>query len=257
MAADFSWASDFGSNVAGDLVGGALAFVFGYLAHWGLQTQRHRQFDSFWGTECRTGKAVIVMGVYQDPRPANTNRYVKTYSTGQQILLPGGQEVGSVAEGRAASYVSSALAKHRSDQPVVSSDEDVIKQWDGTFLCLGSGASNEKSQVVLSLASNDFCDFQPAGIRSKWDGKTYGIQRNPPRDKALIVKLANPWTEGHSLIVCAGQAEPGTAGAAYYLARNWKKLQKRYGNTPFGVVLEVDWSSDQTAREIASSPRRK
>ena len=254
--ADLSWASDFGSNVGGDLVGGALAFAFGYFARGAVTLQQHRKFESFWGAGCRSGaeKVLVVMGVYHDPRPATGNRYVKTLSTGQAIPLVGGQEVGSVAEGRAASYLSSALAKHRSIPPGVSSDEDVVAQWDGTFLCLGSGDSNEKSRVILDLKENVFCEFWHGNIRSKWDGKTYPIQQNPPRDRALIVKLRNPWMEGHSLVVCAGLAEPGTAGAAYYLARNWQKLHRRYGKSPFGIVLEVDWSSDQTAREIANSP---
>lgn len=256
-----SWVPDFSINVAAGVtvaVGGVvLVFILAKVR----RVFRHRAFDAFWGSRAREGgeRFCVVTGVYADTRPPAGNRYVKTYSSGQQQLLIGGSEVGSVAEARGAGYLTHAVSEHRHALPVIDSDERLRGPWDGTFVCLGSGYSNEKTLTILNLAENTYCDFAftsgnlPA-IRTKWDGSLYPIQQQPLRDRAMIVKMPNPWREGHSLVVCAGLAEPGTSGAAYFLAQNWRQLHGRYGSKPFGVVIEVDSNSDQTARPIAYSP---
>jgi hypothetical protein len=47
--------------------------------------------------------------------------------------------------------------------------------------------------------------------------------------------------------VCAGLGEYGTSGACWYLANRWEELQ---GANEFGIVVEVELGSDESARKI-------
>lgn len=71
-------------------------------------------------------------------------------------------------------------------------------------------------------------------------------------DKAIILKLVNPYFSGYSLIVCAGLGEWGGSGSAWFLSTHRRMLSRRFGKEPFLIVVSVTPGSDESAREILS-----
>jgi GGDEF domain-containing protein len=51
--------------------------------------------------------------------------------------------------------------------------------------------------------------------------------------------------------MCAGIGEWGTSGAAWYLAKHWRDLAKRFGKGDFAVVLKVTDGADESATAVA------
>lgn len=50
----------------------------------------------------------------------------------------------------------------------------------------------------------------------------------------------------------AGLSEPGTAAAAFYLATSWRRLHRRYRETPsFYVVVEFSGNDFRTCRVVS------
>ncbi len=246
---------DFLPNLASEAAAALIMAVLIFSLQYAWRQGHYRTFRRFWGEKARDDKErfCVVTGVYADPRPQNQNRYIKQLAAGPTVQLVGGREVGSQAEARAAGYVAAEIGRYRGPTIEIDTDERLVRSWNGTFICLGSGDSNEKTRDTLNLKENVFCSFAGGGILARWDKTFHQIQRQPPRDKGIILKIPNPHSVGHSLVVCAGLAEPGTAGAAYYLARSWPQLLKRYGSGPFCIVVEVDWNSEQTARPVSFS----
>jgi hypothetical protein len=69
------------------------------------------------------------------------------------------------------------------------------------------------------------------------------------KDYGLVLKIPNLRFPNHFFFVCAGLGEWGTSGASWYLASKWKQLHKEFGDA-FGVVVEVEIGSDESARRV-------
>jgi len=82
----------------------------------------------------------------------------------------------------------------------------------------------------------------------------WGIDDVRGKDRAVLMKLVNKFYSDKVIFVIAGLRAEATAGAGYYLGRNWRELQKKFGQEPFGCVIEVDIEARyQTARVIHES----
>ncbi len=68
-----------------------------------------------------------------------------------------------------------------------------------------------------------------------------------------FISLPSQRFRGSFVFVCAGLGDWGTSGAAWYLAANWNDLRSRYGES-FGIVVEVDIGSDESARPVSRKP---
>jgi len=57
-------------------------------------------------------------------------------------------------------------------------------------------------------------------------------------------------------IACGGYGEWGTSGAAWYLARRWRDIYKKFGNKSFAIFVKVEGQRDESADPIimAASP---
>jgi len=103
-----------------------------------------------------------------------------------------------------------------------------------TFVAIGSPAYNAASARIeedlspLARFSPDFGELE--------------LPCAPPISDAnccLVQRTADPST-GQTAFYLAGRSEAASAGAAYYLLRDWRRLAKRYGSSrPFCVVLRV------------------
>jgi hypothetical protein len=112
------------------------------------------------------------------------------------------------------------------------------------FLTLGSPAYNAASQRVQ----------EAYGPWARFEADNFQITVNDLgtiQDAAIgFLTRARHQSSGQIAYYAAGPASVGTSGAAIYLIKNWKKLQKKYGNNdPFVVLLRFR-SSDPTRYEV-------
>jgi hypothetical protein len=104
--------------------------------------------------------------------------------------------------------------------------------------------------LAMNEPNNTFLYFfhQPNAVYIV-DKKTNRRFAAANKDYGLILKIPNLRFPGHFFFVCAGLGEWGTSGASWYLASKWKSLQKEFGEA-FGVVVEVEIGSDESARRV-------
>jgi len=149
---------------------------------------------------------------------------------------------------RTINYLSSYFSEHL--KPQVDTDLVLFGKWEGTFICLGSPNSNLKTNEVINLKENGYLKFSDDGIYIINIKAGSKITVSKDNDYGIILKLNNPFFQGYTLFICAGLGEYGTSGSAYYLARYWQSLYKKFGNRPFGAIIEVRHGSDESARPI-------
>ena len=61
--------------------------------------------------------------------------------------------------------------------------------------------------------------------------------------------------QNRTWIAVAGLGEWGTSGAAWFLARNWKEVEKIYKQKPFGLIIKVRAGKDESAQLVYRSPQ--
>ncbi len=255
------------TNLAINLFAGILIFLFGLF--WPIIPKSFRQFllRRFWGKGVLGQSLGITYGTLKDSRLCEQDispymdakspryfRYVKTYHDGRAIALvgPWGYIV-SECEIRSASYIINAVSTYRKLPVAVLSDTTAFESLDRTFVALGSGSSNEISDLILRAPGNEFLEFGQQGttILDKKTGREFvGFKEPVRRDYGIILKLPNLRFPGHFFFLCAGLGEWGTSGATWYLATKWRDLLRKFGNNPFGVVVEVEIGVDNSAVQV-------
>jgi hypothetical protein len=219
------------------------------------------KFKRFFGQKAiKSDKVFVVLDPYQHPinrtqLQPRQNRFVKDF-LGRKPNTPliGEDKILGSCSVRVTKYSSSefALFRQKTNPVKVVLDEEVMNNWEGTFICFGSSDSNIKTYDIESLNANSLYSFGfgQNGIRSfTIDGTSYSINQNG--DIGILFRLKNPYHKEDKLFICAGIGEWGTSGSAYYLFKNWKNLYRRFGSkTNFVLVLQVDINSDESAREI-------
>lgn len=241
------------------LAGGLVVFLLGGVYRVTAKTWQGVKLSKAFGLVVKDSNAVVCYGQMTDSRVLRPNpppnRYVKIYSNGTQVPLPGPWGyIASECEVRATSYFASQLAGLLRDPVPVEGDSVALHNLSRTVFSLGSGASNEISARILSQPENTFADFRslpgafclyvkPAHIAY------VGFQTAPPKDYGLILKLPNRLSPDTYLCLCAGLGEWGTSGAAWYLSQKWWQLHQELGNT-YGLVVEVTVGQDESARRV-------
>ena len=219
------------------------------------------KFKRFFGKKAINSETVyVVLDPYEHPTnrmqlQPGQNRFVKNF-LGRKANTPlvGEDKILGSCSVRVTKYASSefALFRQKTNPVKVVLDENVMNNWEGTFICCGSSDSNIKTFDIESLNENNLYsfDFGQNGIRQfNINGHHYSIDQNG--DVGILMRLNNPYHVGDKLFICAGIGEWGTSGTTYYLFKNWRKLFKRFGSkTNFVLVLQVISNSDESAREI-------
>lgn len=218
-------------------------------------------FKKFFGQEAiESDKVYVVLDPYEHPiNRANLQqgqmRFVKNF-LGRKPNSPliGEDKLLGSCSVRVTKYSVSefALFRQKTNPVKVTLDENVINNWEGTFICFGSSDSNIKTFDIESLNENNLYSFSfgQNGIKCfTIRGDNYSNDQSG--DVGVLMRLQNPYHPNHKLFVCAGIGEWGTSGAAYYLFKNWRKLYKRFGSkTNFALIIKVNINSDESAREI-------
>jgi len=181
------------------------------------------------------------------------NRYFKIFPDGHVATFPGASEgILGHCSARGAGYLVDALSRIPSVAVRIRTvaDREVAGRSDATFVNLGGSASNIKSDDLKHIDGGRFLIDDLMEFKL---GQGRPVQQEKDRSrKGVILKHTNPYSPGHSLLMCAGLGEWGTSGAAWFLARNWKKLSRRFKSRPFLIVVRVLPQADDTAHEILS-----
>ncbi len=255
------------SNIVGNLFSSIILLVVGYLAgRWSDYTCKTRAFRRIFGTRAgKSGDLLIVLDTIRDTRllPSSEQqkigisnagssqpgpRFFKSFPDGHITAING--PTGSLlpeCSARGAAYLLEAFRGVRGLSAKTMSDNTASPQWNGTFITLGSSYSNIKTDDIKLLPENPWL-LNDSGQFTFKDGTAITVEQR--YDKGLIMKLNNPYSDGHVLIVCEGLGEWGTSGSAWFLANNWRKLNKRFRKNPFLLVLAVTSGTDESAREL-------
>jgi hypothetical protein len=244
-------------NIIPNILWDAIKGIFGAIP----RAISNYKFKRFFGQQAiDSDKVFIVLDPYEHPvsrerLTAGQNRFVKNFhGRKQNAALIGEDKLLGSCSVRVTKYSVSefALFGQKTNPVKVVLDESVINNWEGTFICFGSSDSNIKTYDIESLPENNLYSFsfgQNGTRRFNIRGDNYTIDDSG--DVGVLMRLQNPYHNSHKLFICAGIGEWGTSGAAYYLFKNWRQLNKRFGSkTNFVLVIKVDFYSDESAREI-------
>ena len=187
--------------------------------------------------------------------PPPSQRYYKQFPDHQTVFPGAFEDLLGYCSARAATHLVEALADSPDIAIRVLPDTAVVAEWRGTFLNIGSSASNIKTDAMKRLPENTFLADDVGVHLTLHDGKH--IAPEDGLDRGYILRLPNPFAPGYNLIACAGLGEWGTSGAAWFFAQNWRSLRRRFGTNPFLIVVAVHRGGDQSAREILAIGKQR
>ncbi len=252
---------DIALNLITNLIAAIVVFLLGLF--WPVMPKSFRRIHlrKFWGKGVFGQDFVIAYGALRDSRHRQTDPhrfwYIKYYSDGtwNELLGPRGNIV-SDCEIRSVSYIINTLSTYRKKAVTVMDDIASFPNLNRTFVALGGPSSNEITRLAMREPNNILLGFMQKSVDDyfihdkKTDKRFKSFQPSSiNKDYGIILKLPNLRFQGHFFFVCAGIGEWGTSGSSWYLANKWIELKKEFGDT-FGVVVEVDIGSDESARRV-------
>jgi hypothetical protein len=255
-------------NLIAGLAAGIFIFIVGL--YWRRITsylsRERAAFRRLFGENTwNTGILTVTLDTYKDVRilaqqdqekigvqssNPQTPRFFKIFPDSHVAAFPGAWgDVLGYCSARAAAYLSKGLGIGGITVRVVS-DLEVSSDWSGTFVNIGTSASNIKTNDIKHLPENYWLREDLGTFVIKNGDRDREFTMEDRADKGIVVKVDNPYFRGHALFVCAGLGEWGTSGAAYFLSHRWVVLSRRFGKNSFLVVVSVTPGSDMSAREV-------
>lgn len=155
----------------------------------------------------------------------------------------------SDCEIRAASYVASALGKDGGRDSTFVDCESLESKLDVDFVSFGL-TSNLKTLDVFNNEGNDLVILvpNPGFVARKGTGEPLLTEHRAGIEYGIILKIHPTQFLERTWIACAGMGETGTSGAAWFLARRWKELEKRAGGADrFFALIAVEQGKDESA----------
>jgi hypothetical protein len=248
--------SGFWAALSSSMVANVIIFLTGL--YWHVIPKRYLQFLArrFWSPAVMEDPFAVCYSTLSLSPSLNTQfPFLKRFPDRDPYLLVGPR--GGIASGKemtGASYIISAISRFRGAPVRVITDEEAYATLDATYVALGSISSNVLTDFIMRESNNTFLMFEPCQsgvcIVDRKTGARHGETRDTIKvDYGVVLRLCNQRFPNRVFFVCAGLGEPGTSGAAWYLATHWRKLLKEFKGD-FGIVLEVRLGSDQSARRI-------
>lgn len=156
------------------------------------------------------------------------------------------------------SYLSPVLEKYLGIYPPVVLDDD-FKDWEQSLILLGSPFTNcvtkkalENNKCIKFIGSQDNANAIDILLPS-YKGNSLNLRDG---HFGIILKLKNPFSDGHFLFFLAGLTNEATSAAGLLLRKNWEKILKELGNKEFLIAFKVDLpGEDQTYKVIFSYPK--
>jgi hypothetical protein len=109
------------------------------------------------------------------------------------------------------------------------------------FICIGGPSANVITEHYMNTGMT-WLGFNKINtgidlIKGQGKGKTLGVS-NSQDDYGILEKIIDK-KNNSSVFIAAGGNFGATKAAAYYLARNWRALQKEFGNNGFALCIKV------------------
>jgi len=148
---------------------------------------------------------------------------------------------------------ASAIGEGVGRTPKLQSDNEVRSLLDLDFISFGGLSSNFKTDDCQSNTGNLLAAFDQANGRfiDPATGEIIADCSDRRFDYGLILKTRPAQFPERAWLMCAGFAEWGTSGSAWYLARRWDAIRKEAKDRPFAVVVRVRPGQDESAESIA------
>jgi hypothetical protein len=250
------------SGWAGLLIGAIAGAIFAIAVEWiprsAKQIAMRRTLCKVLGPMA-SDTTTIYVGPFARPMDSKLYRLDRKSPFGANTLITGSELVVGYGDTVALSYAYATLLKSgkQSTEITINQDADMERgTWGMNFITIG--AANARTIEVLGCFQNTFFTFDdnfssivrgPRVIdkvtqNTRDDGTTFELRfRNKVisdgnKDYGLILKLKDEACDDTKrIIIIAGIGGDGTAGAAFYLWRNFERLA-HLGDT-FGVLIET------------------
>ena len=218
---------------------------------WAMQARR--TFNRVFGVDASRGRLSIALGVLEPPRIVNEhgNQFMHIFPKpgSNPPASFSASEIISNCEVRASKYLIESIAVNAGNWSVITTDADIQHQKDLSFISIGL-LNNHKTLELLANSANTLVAFTLPKFISKASGRLLIQNENGVHDHGLILKI-QPSTHPHrTWICCAGLGDWGTSAAAWYLARRWREIHKRFKDGSFAVILRVTPGSDDSGEPI-------
>jgi hypothetical protein len=244
-------------NVTYNVVGGILTVVATWLFGSARRRWRRRRFQRMFGTDSGPYQLVYAaLRLHPDvkaslpaafvPPDGEPFVFVRTDSNNARFSA---SQVASACEIRAATYIASALGKDGARESTFVDCDSVASKLDLDFISFGL-ISNRKTIDVFGNANNKLVNITSNSVfmASRATGESLIPDRHEYLDYGIILKIHPVQFPARTWIACAGMGEFGTSGAAWFLARKWKELERRAkGDAPFFALLAVEPGKDESA----------
>jgi len=214
--------------------------------------QSHRYADVF-GNDSKRGALSLVYAALTPAQYLDNQGQVITHpfdkpGTGTRFSI---STAISECEIRAAKYLSESIAVNTRTSAVLASDVVTHHRRDFSYVSFGL-PSNYKSMELLNDTANEFVQLAQDRFVSRRSGKTL-IAASTRIDYGLLIKIIPAHLPERVWICCGGFGEWGTSGSAWYLARNWGLLRKKFRNRPFAVIVSVEPGRDESAIPVVAA----
>jgi hypothetical protein len=213
-----------------------------------------RRYAHVFGADATRGRLYIAVGALEPPRIQDLNGNPTFYifpKAGLLGLLFSASQVISNCEVRAAKDLIESVAVNAGNWSVMTTDEAIRDQRDLSFVAIGL-MNNLKTRRLLESSTNSLVRCEVDHFASKASGRLLvrNSTQRPTEDHGLILKISPSNLPERTWICCAGLSEWGTSGAAWYLSRRWRELQKRCHDKPFAAIVRVQRGQDESAELI-------
>ena len=155
----------------------------------------------------------------------------------------------SSCEVRSAKYLATMIGLEARVGPSLSSDLYLKDRLDLSFIAFGGPGSNFKSRDAINNQQNDMIKFDGSNLMSVKTGRAL-VNLEDGFDYGLILKIHPTQFQNRIWLVCAGRGEWGSSGAAWFIARKWREIEKLAGNSQFSIVVRVRNEQDEYAEPI-------
>jgi hypothetical protein len=248
------------------IIPGVIIFILGYSWKKLWDLKNNYLYKAFFGKETTKLGLTIALATYNDTRLLSNGeqlslginppqsvgrggpRFYKNFPTHKTVFQGGIGDLLSYTSSKGATYIVESIAKVSKQEIDIVSDYLIAADREGTYVSIGSSGTNIKTDQIKKSSGNMFLKDDLGSKLILKDGRS--VELNNQSDIGYILKIDNPYFNGNTLIACAGLAETGSSGSAWYLARYWKKLYSRFGKNPFLVILSFEHGSDNSAKEL-------
>ncbi|MEK7589220.1 MAG: hypothetical protein AAB479_01135 [Patescibacteria group bacterium] len=161
----------------------------------------------------------------------------------------------SDAQTRGVSYLATSFGKNSNVKPYLVSDIEIAQKLDVSYCSVG-GRNNLKTNSIEEHEENEFFKFNISAPGSIVGVKDSSLKFTVKEgyDYGFIIKIQPKSLQNRTWVGIAGLGVWGTSGAAWFLARNWKSIEKIYGTRPFGLIVKVRIGKDESAQMVYNSP---